>query len=81
MDKNIKAWREKVTEKAAIKFADMEEPCSLRGMFYCSQVGWQEDKVRKLCELLLITGESMTTIEEICSSYRTWCVANENEDD
>ena len=76
MDKNIKAWLEKVTERAAIKFEGVDEPCTLRGMFYCSQVGWHEDKVRKLCELLLITGESLTTIEEICSSYRMWCMDN-----
>ena len=76
MDKNIKIWLEKVTERAAIKFEGVEEPCSLRGMWYCSQVGWSDEKVRKLCELLLITGESLTTIEEICSSYRMWCMDN-----
>ena len=73
MKPEIKAWLEKVTERAAIITQDDDSPVNvLRGTYYCSLVNWDIDKIKELAEHLRAYGETEDTIEDMRAAWRMW---------
>ena len=73
MKPEIKAWIEKITERAAIMFeAEEHDTKLLRGMFYCSQVGWDVKKIKKMVGFLKEYGLAEEDIQDIRNAYSMW---------
>ena len=72
MKPEIRAWIEKITERAAIQFEGVGGHCIWRGMYYCSLVKWDLDRLTKLAGYLKEYGEPEHLIDEMREAYLKW---------